>query len=503
MRLRSPASQILAATIALLSIAAIAGWTVMAFASRAFFDELTQELHADIAMYVAQEGLMRGDGQVDIDRLADLARHAMVVNPLAEIYLLDTEGRVVGHRSPTPLAHDRIALETIEQYLQADRPRPIYGLDPRKAQSRRVFSAAEIHSAGRTVGYAYVLLAGSGSDGIATTVAGSHILRAAGVTFLLLVALAAVAAWAIGASISRPLHQLHHRVLQLSSATPADAQRSKGDGAIGLADVQSAVENLALRLNTQLQSLEGIDRSRRTLFASISHDLRTPLTAMRGAIEALTSSNRPPGHDGQHKLLAIALRHCDRLNRLVEQVFALARLDSASVQMRPEPVALAELAQDVATKFQGLAESAGVSLQLEIDPRAPTVVADIGMIETVLQNLLENSLRHTPPGGRIRIVVNTSTRGVETQVVDSGRGIDEDEIARLLQPFETGEGGRSGLGLAIVQRVLQLHGTKLQIARAPGGGTRAAFILMRVSGAESSGAAAAPALELAATPTAR
>jgi signal transduction histidine kinase len=99
------------------------------------------------------------------------------------------------------------------------------------------------------------------------------------------------------------------------------------------------------------------------------------------------------------------------------------------------------------------------------------------MLETVLQNLLDNALRHTPRGGEIVVSVNACETSVETAVRDSGTGIAASELERLQQPFEVGVGGRTGLGLAIVKRVLDLHGTELRLSSMPGAGTTVAFVL--------------------------
>jgi signal transduction histidine kinase len=473
---RAPARRFLWLTLVIVAGAVLVAYLIMASAARGFFDELTQSSNRSLAMYIAAEAPLMARGKLNRDQLAQIAHQAMVVNPVAEVYVLDQHGAILGSGVTQPLTISAIDTKPLRQFLTGA-ALPIYGDNPRQPDEPQVFSAAEIRSANRLDGYVYVLLSAASRDTLAATIAGSHILRFAANTFVVLALIAALFAWLIGRHIAKPLDSLHARVLELAGETGSVESWARAD----IDAVRSAVESLAARLQSQLQRAEHADRQRRELFASVSHDLRTPLTAMRGSLETLTTSARPLSIEAQRRLLAIALRHSDRLGRLVEQIFALSRLDVGSVSFRPEHVVLAELAQDIVAKLQGIAESKRVQLALEVDPDAPNVYADIGMLETILQNLLDNALRHTPSGGMVKLVVAHVGLDVETSVTDTGEGIAGDLLQRLGEPFTAGAGGRSGLGLAIVRRALALHGSSLQIANLPQRGTKASFRLAAVA----------------------
>jgi signal transduction histidine kinase len=232
--------------------------------------------------------------------------------------------------------------------------------------------------------------------------------------------------------------------------------------------VSTVFEALAHRLHSQLTELRQSDRLRRELFTNISHDLRTPLTAMRGYIDTIALHADDLSPQQRTECVAIASRHCDRLNRLVEQIFSLARLDVGAMQLQREPVSLAELAQDIVGKYQWSAQSAALVLRLVLDPQSPRVSGDIAMLETVLENLLDNALRHSPAGGEIVVAVRGYEGAVQVQVRDEGSGIEAGDLRRLTRRFEAGHGGRTGLGLAIVSRVLELHGGSLELDSRPG-----------------------------------
>src|SRR5262249_55659185 len=158
----------------------------------------------------------------------------------AEVYLLDPAGRIVGHRIKAPLAQGAVDLAPVRAALAEPASAPIYGADPRDASARRVFSAAEVRDGGQLEGYVYVVLGGGASRSTATTIVGSYILRAALITLMLVLALAAVAAWALTTWLTRPLRELHARVVQLgdehsaSSASDVAGHLAGPDRAIDL-----------------------------------------------------------------------------------------------------------------------------------------------------------------------------------------------------------------------------------------------------------------------------
>jgi signal transduction histidine kinase len=475
--MNAPTVRLLLATITLLAVSAIASWLILASASRGYADELTQRLNRNIAMYVVAEAPLIHEGRIDEAQLTRLAHQATVINPIAEVYLLDPTGSIIGSRGSEKPAVGRVDVRRIREFLSRTARGPIYGTDPRDPATPRVFSAAAILEGTQLQGYVYVVLGGEKSLGVAATLADSHILRAGVLTSLIVLLLAAIAAWALTAWLTRPLHQLHARVVQLRHQYVARAMADPANHSINLAVVSDAVDALAASLAGQVSRLEQADRMRRDLYASISHDLRTPLTAMRGYLDTLARTDRVLSADRRHEFISIAVRHCERLSRLVDQVFSLARLDATTVRLHREPVAITELAQDVVSKYQGLAESTRTRLHLDINTEAPAVLADIGMLETVLQNLLDNSLRHTPAGGEIVVAVSARPTGVEVTVSDTGTGIAQSDLERLQLPYEIGAGGRTGFGLAIVIRVLNLHGSSLHLVSSVGVGTRATFTL--------------------------
>lgn len=148
-----------------------------------------------------------------------------------------------------------------------------------------------------------------------------------------------------------------------------------------------------------------------------------------------------------------------------------------------EPFVLEDLVQDVTQQFELAAATKQVSLETVLPAETPLVAADIGMIERVLKNLLENALRYTPRGGTVKITLLPSNSHVTVQISDTGCGIDEHDLPRVFDRFYRGEknredySGNAGLGLAIAiaKRVLELHGSSIAVSSTPGTGTTFTF----------------------------
>ena len=246
--------------------------------------------------------------------------------------------------------------------------------------------------------------------------------------------------------------------------------------------LSAAFGQMATRLRSQLQQLRKTDQQRRDLVANVSHDLRTPLATLQGCIETSLLKEKSLSREQSHDYLRLALQHCQRLNRLVGDLFELARLDTIDALPQPEAFPLAELVQDVTQKFRLEAQQRGITIATNLTNGLPFVQGDIGLLERVLENLVENALRHTPSGGTVSVVLEQVADNVCVQVQDTGCGIPAEELPRIFERFyqvdkSRSSGSASGLGLAIVQRIVELHGSRIDVDSGAGEGTRFGFLL--------------------------
>lgn len=303
---------------------------------------------------------------------------------------------------------------------------------------------------------------------------------AAGLSLLgLLIALAGSAL--IAKSLSSPLKALAgagERMLDggLNTSLPVTRQDELGR----LAETF----NRAARLAAELSQLQQKDQLRREMVATVSHDLRTPLTSLYGFLETMQHKAGSLPEQEQRQFLATALRQTEKVSRLAQELFELAKLECDETSLSPENFCLTELLQDIAQKFQLDARQRRIALSAELRRDLPPIQADIGLIERLLTNLIDNALRHTPAGGQVRIDASPDNGVVAVTVSDTGAGIAAQYLSTLfdwespLSRKARQEGG--GFGLVVVGKIVRLHGGDIQVESQPGQGTRFRFTLPTV-----------------------
>jgi signal transduction histidine kinase len=232
-----------------------------------------------------------------------------------------------------------------------------------------------------------------------------------------------------------------------------------------------------------MQELHKTDDTRRELLANVSHDLRTPLTTLQTHLEVVSMKDDLPSSE-RRTYIAVALQQCQRLVRLVEQLVELAKLDAQQVVLSPEPFQLAELAQDVVCKCVPSACRCRVTLSFEPPQQSvPLVMGDVALIERVLDNLLENAMRHARADGRVTVSLAPASQKVRVAVHDTGSGIPANERSRVFDRFYRGDKSRSsqsgyaGLGLSIARSILELHGGSIDFVSGANEGTTFFFEL--------------------------
>ncbi|HET7568844.1 MAG TPA: PAS domain-containing sensor histidine kinase [Gaiellaceae bacterium] len=233
-------------------------------------------------------------------------------------------------------------------------------------------------------------------------------------------------------------------------------------------------ERLLQRLQRQNERLRELDRLKDEFIALVSHELRTPLTSIRGYLELLGDGDAPP--DEQSSFLQVIERNAERLQRLVEDLLLAAQADADSLHLAIEDIDLAKLAVDCAEASAPTASARGISLACTV-VATPTVRGDEGRLGQVVDNLLSNALKFTPPGGGVHVRVSESAGAAVVEVADSGMGIPEGEQAELFgRFFRTKRAQREavagvGLGLSIAKALVEAHGGRIDFTSAEGEGT--------------------------------
>ena len=481
--------------------------TLSRFQQHRVYLEVTQRLNLGLARYVIdhQPGpLLNAAGEPNRALLMRMAMDAMMTNPAVEVYVLNAQGRIVGHAlDGANVRLTSIDLSPVRDLLRdpARVDLPLLGDDPAAPGQRNVFSVAMIGEEGSPgQGYLYIVLRGKASQGLMEGPSRSSVMQQTTVAVLLASGVALAALLAAMLVLTRPLRRLATQLqafrggpawqpgpmhASASTATGADKTTGAGDE---IALVESATQALQAHIAEQFRQMEENDRMRRELISNLSHDLQTPLTSIRGYAEhCLLKNDSLPAHE-RADALRLMLRHSGNLSKRIGSLFELAKLDAARVHPQLEVFCLAELLQDVIDGYQLEAQARQVVLSLSPQSRSDACVrADIGLMERVFQNLIDNALRHTPAGGEVRVDIVPGPTELRVRVTDTGSGIAQEHLAHVFERYYQAQDAGSvdgrpsaGLGLAIVKRILELHGSAIRVSSEIARGTCFDFSLQRV-----------------------
>lgn len=461
------------------------------YTTRRHIQEVNQQLNRGLAEHLVSAKILMEDGHVNEEVLEDVFHMLMVVNPNIELYLLDSEGRVLAFSAPPgAVERARVSLEPIRRFLSGSAVLPILGDDPRGLTRRKIFSVASLPPGSGTGsspgGFLYIVLASEEYDSAADMLRQSYILRlstgiaAGGLLFALVGGLVGFSLLTRRLrALSASMDDFRRRHLGGDDRAGAGEARKVGDEIDQLA---ASFAQMAQRIGEQMRELEEKDTLRRQLVANVSHDLRTPLATLHGYLETLALKKTQLSSPERAEYLSAAIRHSERLGRMIDELFELAKLDAGETRPHVETFSMAELVQDVVQEFRLRAAEKSVRLEAEPDAGVAFVEADIGMVERVLENLLENAIRHTPERGRVTVRLAAADRLLRIEVEDTGCGIAPEHLPRIFDRFyqadEDGSALRgTGLGLAISKRILELHGRSIEARSTVGQGTTLAFAL--------------------------
>lgn len=462
--------------------------TVTLFSTDMYQQEVNQKLNINLAEQIVKEKLLMNKQEINQEALKEIFHMLMVINPSIEIYLLDVRGNILAYSAPPgAVKRPRVDLGPVKQWLRREMTIPVLGDDPRSIDNQKVFSAARIPDKGELQGYLYVILGGETYDGIAQKLKRSHILK--------------LSVWMIGASLLFALitglllfASLTGRLKRLAKVMDAFKTGEKLDrlnlptftvnrSSDEIQRLGTTFKKMAEHIEQQMEKLVKSDTSRRDLIANVSHDLRTPLATLQGYIETLLLKNESLSGGDRKSYLEIAIKHCEHLSNLVDRLLELATLESPGMKVTREPFNLGELVQDVIQKFQLITKEKNIRVITNADESIPFVSADIGLIERTLENLLENAVRHTPENGEIRMVMTPTAAAINLQISDTGPGIPEAYLPLVFKRFHqldksrNVDPGHTGLGLAITKKILELHGSSIEVSSSVGSGTSFSFQL--------------------------
>jgi signal transduction histidine kinase len=457
--------------------------------------ESEQRLHLSLAANLASDNPLLQQGVFDHQALKNLFHSLMILGPAFEFYYLSPSGKILTYSADSSQVK-RKTIDTLPilQLIRNQAPLPIYGDDPRSRHRKKIFSAAPVFKGQNLQGYLYVIVTGEQYDDAFAQLQSNKVIEltlvlfAGGIIFLFVLLLG------LFRYFTAPLRQLSRDMTRFKDAgfdknkVQLKAWQQNSDNEVH--QLGNVFAQMVEQINSQLVRLQQADIHRRELLAHISHDLRTPLASLQGYIETVALKADTLAEHEQQQFIDTALKNSCQLKKLIDQIFELAHLEDGQVSLNLETFNLAELLWDVVAKFSLQAQHKKISLKVLPEASHIQVYSDIGKIERVLSNLIENALRHTPENGEIAIAIKEHSNAKDNQclisVKDNGTGIKAEEVAYIFDARYRAsnaiqsKGQHTGLGLAITKRLLELLQSEISVKSELGQGTTFAFNVRKV-----------------------
>jgi len=442
--------------------------------------EVNQKLNWDLARNAVD--LIKPkfeNGKVNKEAVADIMHSMMVINPSLEVYLLDPQGKILSYVAPDKVVKlDKVSLAPIQSFFSDIKRNLIFGDDPRNPGEKKTFSAARVLDQNKLTGYIYIVLSSQEYVSTAQMVIGSYIM---GLTirsiFIILLVSAFVGLFFIW-FITKKLNVIVEGMRKFQSGN--FNARIPVKNSDELDNIGLVFNEMAGTISKNIRELKETDEFRKELIGNVSHDLRTPISSIQGYAETLILKKDHIDPEQRLKYLEIIYSSCERLKKLVSDLFDLSKLQTNQVKLSPERFPIAELISDIANKYRIISQKKGISINAFLPNENPIVEADILLIDRVLQNLIDNAIKFCKEGDYINIVVRSQGDGkVEISIADTGEGIKPDELPYIFERYYKGKqySESTGLGLAIVKKIIDLHHSDIEVFSQIGKGTSFSFHL--------------------------
>jgi len=468
-------------------------------ASMATQNEASQRLHLTLAENIVKDLGITSHGEFDTEMIKEVFHRMMILGPTIELYVLDKEGRLVIYDAPEEkIKRQKIDLKPVIAFIERDSELPILGDDPRSLTRQKIFSAAPVYAKHDVkdsfLGYLYIIIGGENYDSVATALRLSKAWKisligvASALLFLLLASLLLFYA------LTRPLRKLTKEIKAFENLDEGNVSfPKKSDDANELQkqgelyQLKHSFHQMEQRIIAQLAHLNKQDQIRREFLAYVSHDLRTPLAGMKAYLETLELKQDNMSLQERQEFLQKAISNGERLEGMINELFELTRLESNQVELKKDEFQMGDLLSDIVASLEQKAKDKQVVLKVECEDPQARVFADIAKIERVIQNLVENAIRYSNKKGTV--ILRTEARidnSIVVKIIDQGAGIAAEHLPHIFEPYYRASDEYklkhmgAGLGLAISQRLLELHGFKLDVISQLGEGTTFSFKLATV-----------------------
>jgi signal transduction histidine kinase len=473
--------RISAAFLGMLAIIGLAYVYITSRLSVVYFERVNQTLNRSTARDISHHASLFANGKKDEKAIGELFHNIMLINPGLEVYLLDTTGKILSYYAPgKKISRSKVNLFPIRRFITSGGSLMIKGDDPRHPGVEKVFSAAPVRSGTSVNGYIYVVLGGEQYDGVIDGLRSNYMLELGSKAMLATLIFSLLIGLIILRIITRNVRKIIDVMQKFRQGDLRARIQLQTSGDVG--QLSSMFNEMADILTQNIEKLKEVEVLRRELIANISHDLRTPISIIQGYTETLQMKDDCLSLKDRLGYLSIVHASTENLQKLVNELFELSRLDANQVKPVREPFFASELVNDICGKYCLLAKQKDIDLRMDLSREMHPVYGDISLIERVIQNLIDNALKFTPKGGSIVVQTRKGSSGVEIIVRDTGVGIKDDEQEFVFERYYRGlnatkHQNNTGLGLAIAKKILDLHDSSLVLQSQINKGSAFAFEL--------------------------
>jgi signal transduction histidine kinase len=440
-------------------------------------NQIQQSLHLQLAEHMAHINPLLSQGITSDAALKEAFHDFMLLGPSFEIYTLDPDGKVIAYDAKEEkIKIHRVDTAIIQQFLNGDNL-PVLGTDPRSEDTHKIFSASKlITEDGLHSGYLYVIIGGEDYDSWQTLINAENQPKIWGATIGFWIIFALVLFVILLRYFTRPIQKLAQDLTELKNTPISDKlmlpQRYRGS--LEISQLSHHINHLLQEIQLQQQQVKRQQQAKHDFLLHLSHDLKTPLTALLGYIDTWLIL---PENERDQALIQYAANSGQTLQQLLAQLLELAALENGQIDAQLQQVNLSELLCDIEQTFTPRAKKLGVQLDFDIN-HASQIYTDPALMRRILNNLVDNALRYTPAGGKIQII-NALHNGQQWLTVrDTGAGMHQHEVDALKQlsmttlSFEANQSlPQLGVGLAIVRQLLGLLKCRIEIDSQPGVGS--------------------------------
>lgn len=451
-------------------------------------NQIQQSLHQELAEHMANINPLLSQGITSDAALKEAFHDFMLLGPSFEIYTLDPNGKVIAYDAKEEkIKNHRVDIRIIQQFL-AGQNLPILGTDPRSKNTKKIFSASKLINAdGLHSGYLYVIIGGEDYDSWQALINAENQPRIWGAT---------IGFWGIFALLlfvmllryfTRPIHKLAHDLNALKSRPMTEnlTLPERYRGSLEISQLSQHINHLLQEIQLQQQQVKRQQQAKHDFLLHLSHDLKTPLTALLGYIDTWLIL---PAAERDEALIQYAANSGQTLQQLLAQLLELAALENGQINAQLQRVELADLLSHVVQTFTPRAKKLGVKLNFT-NIKSTQILTDPQLMRRILNNLIDNALRYTPSGGEITIFTQQELTDGQYQqwlaVKDTGSGMHQHEVEALRQlslsqtavqqdklTFDNNQTlPQLGVGLAIVRQLLGLLKCKIEVQSQPGVGS--------------------------------